>query len=110
IVYGLFRPLFLLRPGAAADPRQRGARLAAADILLHQLDHRGRHKQLRLASEFEFKVLYDLVSLIQQPQAQVTGDAMPDVNDVISLAQVEEAVDYTSPALARGAVRVGAVE
>ena len=90
----LGHPLLPLLPGRRADLRERGLGLAAADVLLHQVDLGDRHVQLRPLGELEEqRLLGVLVRLVDELQPAVAGDAVVDVDDQVALVQVEEAVD-----------------
>ena len=50
--------LLLLAPGRAAELRQFRIALAAADVLLHQVDLRSRHVEEDAVAEFEHQMLF----------------------------------------------------
>ena len=78
-----------------------GRLFAAADVLLHQLDLRGRHVDLRAAVELELQVLFGLAFFLQQLQAAIAADAVRQVDHVIAFAQLEKAVDHAPQAAPR---------
>ena len=95
---GLGHPLLPLLPGRRADLRERRLRLAAADVLLHQVDLGDRHVQLGSLGKLEEQGLLGVLGrLVDEVQAAIPGDAVVDVDDQVALVQVEEAVD--GPAL-----------
>ena len=107
---GLFGGFFLLDPTAAADFGQRGPALDAADVFLHQVDFRGRDIDLGLLLEFEHQVLFGLAFLFQQFQSAIATDAVRQVDDVVSFAELEKTVDDPPQLAPRRAVQVGAME
>ena len=112
---GLGHALLLLLPGRRADLRERRLALAAADVLLHQVDLGDRDVELRPLGELEEERLLGVVGrrlAIDQLQAAIAGDPVVDVDDQVALVQVEEAVDraaLVAPA-GRRAADVGAGE
>ena len=71
-----------------------GLGLAAADVLLHQVDLGDRDVELGPLGELEEqRFLGVLGRLVDEVQAAVAGDAVVDVDDQVALVQVEEAVD-----------------
>ena len=81
-----------------------GLALAAADVLLHEVDLGDRDVQLRPLGELEEQRLLGVLGrLVDQLQAAVAGDPVVDVDDQVALVQVEEAVDR--PALVAPAGR-----
>ena len=81
-----------------------GLGLAAADVLLDQVDLGDRHVELGPLGELEEqRLLGVLVRLVDELQAAVAGDPVVDVDDQVALVQVEEAVDR--PALVAPAGR-----
>ena len=91
---GVFHPLLALVPGRRADLRQRRRRLAAADVLLNQVDLGDRHVQLGLLGEFEEqRLLGVVVRFVDELEAQIAGDAVIDVDDQVAFVQVEKTVD-----------------
>ena len=90
---GFLGGLFLPDPTLSADLGQRRLAFGAADVLLHQLDLRGRDVNFGLFLEFEDQVLLDLPFLLQQLQSAIAADAVREVDDIIPFAQLEKAVD-----------------
>ena len=85
-------------PSAAPTPCRRccasvGRALRAADVLLHQLDLRARHVDLRAAVELELQVLFGPAVLLQQLQPAIAADAVREMDDEVAFAQFEKAVD-----------------
>ena len=97
-------------PRPAAELRQPRPRLAPAHVLLHQVDLRARHVELRPLLELEHQVLFDLLFLLQQRHAAIAGDAVADVHHQVPFAQLEEAVDGPAQPPRRGAPQVGPME
>ena len=87
-----------------------GRALAAADILLHQLDLRRRHVDLRPAVELEFEMLFGVALFFQQPQAAITADAVGDVDHQVAFAQLQKAVDHAAQSPPRRPVDLGPME
>ena len=95
---GLGDALLPLLPGRRADLRERRLGLAAADVLLHQVDLGDRDVELGPLGELEEqRLLVVLVRLVDEMQAAIPGDPVVDVDDQVAFVQVEEAVD--GPAL-----------
>ena len=70
-----------------------GSVLAAADVFLHQIDLRRRHKHARAFAEFQDQMLLGVAVLVQNLHAAVASDPVADVHDEVAFIQVEEAVD-----------------
>ena len=85
---GLLGPLLLSHPNLAADAAKLRPLLRAADVLLHQLDLRGRHEDFRAAIELQLQVLLDVLALLDQLQPEIAGDAVGHMNDKVPLAQL----------------------
>ena len=94
----LGHPLLPLLPRRRADLREHRRSLAAADVLLHQVDLGDRHVQLGPLGKLEQQGLLGVLGrLIDELQAAIPRDAVVDVDNQVALVQVEEAVD--GPAL-----------
>ena len=65
----------------------------AADVLLHQVDLRAGHVDLRAAVVLELEMLLGLAVLLEQLQPAIAADAVRQMDDQIALPQLEKAVD-----------------
>src|SRR5205814_7389721 len=116
-------------PARAAELTQLRLRLAAADVLLHQVDPRRRDVQEHAVAELEDQVLFGrrtrsaelgTINLrfrfffaprselraprfFEHPHPAEPGDPVRDVDDVIPLVEVEERVDRPGLDLPRAA-------
>ena len=103
--------LLLPPPQPAAELGQRRPALRAADVLLHQLDLRAGHVELRAAVELQHQVLFDLLVLLQQLQAAVAGDAVRQTWTTRSPSRSSRKLSITRPSRRGGRpAQVGAVE
>ena len=64
-----------------------------ADVLLNQVDPRGRHVQRRVVGEAERQVFLALAVLRDRLHAGELGDAVGDVDDVVADLKIEERID-----------------
>ena len=85
--------LLLLFPQLAPHLGELRRELAAADVLLHQLDGRGGDVDPRRLGELQIQILLRPPFLLEQPQALVTTDAVGDMDDVVAFVEIEERVD-----------------
>ena len=85
------------------SPSSRGRLgLAAAHVFLHQVDLGDGDVELGALGELEEQGFFGVLGrLVDEVKAEVTGDSVVDVDDQITLVQVEEAVD--GPALVAAA-------
>ena len=91
--HGLLDRRLLLGPGRPADLGELGGELRAADVLLDQLDRRGRHVDLRALGKLELQKLLGAAVLLEELEPTVAADAVGDVDDVVALVEIEEGVD-----------------
>ncbi len=84
---------FLFFPDAAAEAGELGMAVKSADVFLDEIDPRGRHVQDGVVGESEGQIFLVLPVLGHRVHAGELGDAMRDVNDVISLLEIEERID-----------------
>ncbi len=92
--HGVGHALLSFLPGRGADLGQGRLRLAAADVLLHQVDLGDRDVELRAFGELEDQRLLVVVfRLGQELQPAVSSNPVVDVDDQVAFVQVEEAVD-----------------
>ena len=94
--------LLLLLPQLATDLGELRRELAAADILLHQLDGGGGNVDPRRLGELQIQILLRPPLLLEQPQALVAADAVGEMDDVVPFVEIEERVDRPREALPRG--------
>ena len=90
---GLLRRLLLPHPRLAADVGENDLAALAADILLHELDLRARHIDLRAAAVLKLQMLFGPPILLQQPQPAIPPDAVRHVHDQVALAQLQKTID-----------------
>ena len=108
--HGQLGRLLLPLPGLSADGRKVGPSAAAADVLLHHLNFRDRHVDLRAAAELQLEMFFGLLFVLEQLQSAVAADAVADVHDQVAFAQVEEAVDRAAQPPPRRPGHVGPPE
>ena len=94
--------LLLLLPQLATHLGELRRELAAADILLHQLDGGGGDVDPRRLGELEVEIFLRPPLLLEQPQALVAPDAVSEMDDVVPFVEIEERVDRPREALPRG--------
>ncbi len=92
--HGLGHAILPLLPGRGADLGEGRLRLAAADVLLDQVDLGDRDVELGPLGELEEqRLLVVLVRLREEVEPAITGDPVVDVDDQVAFVQVQEAVD-----------------
>ena len=90
-------------PRLAADVGENDLSALAADVLLHQLDLRAWHIDLRAAAVFKLQMLLGPPILLQQSQPAISPNPVRDVHDQVALAQLQEAIDRPLAAAASSA-------
>src|SRR3954471_10465218 len=67
-----------------------------AHILLHKLDLRSRHINLRAAVVLELQMLFGPLILLQEPQPAISANPVGNMHDQVALAQLQKAIDRPS--------------
>ena len=83
----------LLGPRRAPQLGELRGRFARPDVLLHEINQRNRHEHAHRVGEFEDQVLFFLVAFVEQFHPSIDADAVRQMNDQVSLAQLEKGVD-----------------
>ena len=94
--------LFLPQPGLAADLCQSGRCLAAADVLLHEVDLAHRDVDLCAAVELDSHVLFGAALFVQELESAVAANAVGQVHDQIAFAKLQKTVDRATQLPLRG--------
>src|SRR5690348_12080999 len=65
-----------------------------ANVFLNQVDSGGRNVQRRILGKSQRQILIALAILADRFHSHESRDAMGDVNDVVSIFEIEEGIDW----------------
>ena len=89
----LFCRLFLSNPCFSADLSQPRSGFGSANVFLDQIDTGDGDKDFRSFGKLKLEVLFGVALFGNDFETTITGNAMCEMNDEITLSQIQKTID-----------------